>query len=182
MEEFRHVLDRARALGALRVMIPIPGRDDVERDAARALAIESFAEAVPLGKEAGITVTTEHFIKQRAPFIISDDFEQALQAVPDLRITFDNGNVLSGGEDPVHAYTRHHQWIDFIHFKDWTVEPGDCAHRSGRQTLRAGPDRRRRGRLPRHAQGADRVRLRWLHQSRIREQRLDRHRGAAPRT
>lgn len=124
MDEFRQILDRARILGAPRVMLPTPGSAEVDRDTARKYAIQCLAEAVELGKQANITVTTEHFPQIHSPFIVSDDLEQALQAVPDLRITYDGGNALTGGEDPVYAFTRHHQWIDFAHFKDWTrAEP-----------------------------------------------------------
>lgn len=133
MDRFRKILDDALALGSPALMLPIPGKPDVPRAQSRAWAIESLAQAVALGKAAGVSVSTEHFAAHTSPFIISDDMEEALRAIPDLRLTFDNGNVFTAGEDPVHAFTRHRGAIDLIHFKDWDrVEGGWVQGLSGK--------------------------------------------------
>ncbi|MCX5660471.1 MAG: sugar phosphate isomerase/epimerase [Planctomycetota bacterium] len=119
MDRFKQVLDDALALGSPRLMLPVPGHADVPRAQSRAWAIECLAEAVPLGLAAGVAVSTEHFAAHTSPFIVSDDIEEAVRAIPDLRVTFDNGNVFTAGEDPVHAFNRHKERIDIVHLKDW---------------------------------------------------------------
>jgi L-ribulose-5-phosphate 3-epimerase len=131
LDKFKSILDTAFALGAPMIMTPVPGRaiaasvsrEENERARAdsRRWAIECFAAVAPLARAAGVTMTTEHFAAPNSPFILSDELEEAVRAVPDLRITLDNGNVYTGGEDPIHAFERHKDRIAFIHFKDWEI-------------------------------------------------------------
>ena len=63
----------------------------------------------------------EHFPDSRSPFIISADMNEAIKEIPDLKITFDSGNVLTGGEDPVQGFLNSKDNIVHTHFKDWTL-------------------------------------------------------------
>jgi len=120
VDEFRRGLEVARVLGAPRVMLPIAGVAGQSRPAQQQQIIDGLREIVPLGQAAGITVTIEHFPGFESPFVTSPDLDVALAAVPGLKITFDSGNCLTGGENPVDAWRRHRSVIDFVHFKDWT--------------------------------------------------------------
>ncbi len=50
-------------------------------------------------------------------------------------MTFDVGNWLLAGEEAPDAVARLAPWIDVVHLKDWTIQPGRDAVRSG---LRSG--------------------------------------------
>lgn len=123
LDEVRRQLDVARVLGAPRVMIPVEGKPGVRRDQHRRWAIEGFQTIVPLAAQADLIVTTEHFPDPRSPFVVSADIEQAIAQVPGLAVTFDGGNVMTGGEDPCDALAAHGQHVVHAHFKDWTIAP-----------------------------------------------------------
>jgi len=110
-------------LGTDKVMLPITGKEGLSREESRRNVVAGLADAVALGKNAGVTVTVEHFPNRLSPFIVSSDVNEAIREVPDLRVTFDSGNVLTGGEDPAEGFARSHQYIVHAHFKDWALAP-----------------------------------------------------------
>ncbi|NLN18640.1 MAG: sugar phosphate isomerase/epimerase [Firmicutes bacterium] len=133
MDLIKRGLDTANVLGADKIMLPLGGVEGQSREYSRQLALEGLAKAVSLGAAQGVTVTVEHFHGRLAPFITSEDMEQAVAAVPGLRITYDNGNVYTSGGDPAEAFTRVHKYIVHAHFKDWrVVEEGRLQGLDGR--------------------------------------------------
>ena len=126
-------LDTAATLGADRVMIVLPGLPDVPREETRRHALEGLAPAVALGEEASITVTIEHFPGATSPFAISADMNAAIEAVPGLRITYDNGNIFIGGEDPADGYRNSREHIVHAHFKDWELADDGLLGLDGRR-------------------------------------------------
>jgi sugar phosphate isomerase/epimerase len=121
LEQVRAGLEVAAVLGADKVMLPLGGVAGVPREETRRRALEGLAEAVRLGGEAGIAVTIEHFPGAASPFVLAADMEEAVREVPGLRITFDNGNVLTGGEAPAETYRRTAAQTIHAHFKDYEV-------------------------------------------------------------
>ena len=121
LDKIKEGIEAALILGTDKIMLPIGGKEGLSRDESRRNVIAGLKDAVKLGKEAGITVTVEHFPDCRGPFIISADINEAIREVPDLRITLDNGNVLTGGEDPVQGFLNSKDSIVHAHFKDWTL-------------------------------------------------------------
>lgn len=121
LEKIKEGIQIARILGTDKIMLPIPGKDEFSRKESRKNVIEGLQETVPFGKEFGITITVEHFPDWRSPFILSKDVNEALDKIPDLRITYDSGNVLTGGEDPVVGFINSKEAIVHAHFKDWTL-------------------------------------------------------------
>ena len=121
LDEVKIGLDTAAALGTDIVMIPLPGVPDVPREETRKNAIAGLAEAVALGAAMGITITTEDFPGAGSAFITSADMLEGLAAVPGLKITYDNGNVLTGGEDPAQAFRNIAEHVVHAHFKDFEL-------------------------------------------------------------
>lgn len=112
--------EAAALLGAPVVMIPTPGNPETPRREWRQNWIEGLAKVAPRAADFGIVLTVENFPGAQSPFVLADDFLQAHQSVPSLRLTFDNGNAATG-EDPVESYRRCAEQVVHVHFKDWQV-------------------------------------------------------------
>jgi len=100
----------------------------VPREEARKYALECLGVLAPYGKDQGVTVTIEHFPGFASPFTNSTDMNAAIAEVPDLRITYDNGNCLTGGEEPANGFRNSADYIVFSHFKDF-VEVEESARK-----------------------------------------------------
>jgi len=112
-------IEAAVILGTDKVMIPTPGKHGVPRDLARRYIIRGLQKASVLARQAGVTLTLENFPGADSPFVISSDMLEAVREVPGLKITFDNGNVMLGGEDPAISFERCAEHVVHAHFKDW---------------------------------------------------------------
>jgi sugar phosphate isomerase/epimerase len=69
------------------------------------------------------------------PFVTADDLLDAIRHFPTLRFTYDNGNCLTGGDDPAVSFTRTAPYVAHVHFKDWIqrASPEGCVGaRSGK--------------------------------------------------
>jgi len=118
-------LDTAAALGTDTVMLITPGKPGVPRDVSRRRYIRGLQESAALARQAGIRPTLENFPGADSPFVISSDVLEAVREVPGLKLTFDNGNVLLGGEDPAASFARCAAHVIHAHFKDWVrAAPG----------------------------------------------------------
>lgn len=112
-------IEAAVALGTNKVMIPTPGKEGVAREESRRNFIAGLQEVAGFSQAAGVTLTVENFPGALSPFVIADDVLEAINVVPGLGLTFDNGNVLTGGEDPAASFTRCAAHVAHAHFKDW---------------------------------------------------------------
>ena len=120
VDELKRGIEVARTLGAPAIMLPVGGKEGQTREESRRNVLAGLREGVQFAAQAGVRITVEHFPQAVSPFIVSDDIEEALKAVPELRVTFDSGNMLTGGEDPCAAFLRHKDKIIHAHFKDWS--------------------------------------------------------------
>jgi sugar phosphate isomerase/epimerase len=117
-------MEDALVLGADKIMLPLGGKDGLTREQSRKNIIEGLKDAVELGKKYNITVTIEHFAMSKiGPFIISSDVNQAVREAPGVKITYDNGNLFTGGEDPVAGFINSKESIVHVHLKDWVIAP-----------------------------------------------------------
>lgn len=117
-------LETAVTLGAPLVMIPtppIPGAAD--RSANRRVWIDALARVAPLAADAGLILSIENFPGELSPFVTADDFFEAKDRIPSLRLTFDNGNAASG-EDQLESLRRCFADVVHVHLKDWEAAPG----------------------------------------------------------
>lgn len=120
-------LEIAATLGSPIIMLPIPGKPEYTREQSRTHWLAGLKEIMPRVQTSGIKLTVEHFPQDISPFILSDDMEIGIREVPGFYVTFDSGNMLTGGEDPAKAFRRHKDCILHAHFKDWTLDSeGRC--------------------------------------------------------
>ena len=116
----RRGLDDAVTLGAPVVMIPTGLCPDLPREEFRKLWIDALAQIAPWARQAGVALTIENFPGLDSAFVTAADFFEAKRQVPDLKLTFDDGNA-AGGEDPVASFRACAADVVHIHLKDWYV-------------------------------------------------------------
>jgi len=121
LDSIRRGLDNAKAIGADKVMIVTPGKEGVPRHETRRNFIRGLQQAAPWAQAAGIALTVENFPGATSPFVLASDFQEARKEVPGLKLTFDNGNVFTGGEDPAESFRRCAADVAHAHFKDWEI-------------------------------------------------------------
>ncbi len=136
LDAIREGLEVANILGADMIMLPIGGKEEFTRQQSRKNIIEGLKEAVKLGREAGIKISAEHFTGVNAPLLTSSDMKEVIAEVPDFYITYDAGNVLVAGEDPVESFLSTKDKIIHTHFKDWVYyDENICDKRVAREGL-----------------------------------------------
>jgi sugar phosphate isomerase/epimerase len=131
-DDAKRGLDDAVTLGAPVVMIPTGGCTGMSRDEFRTRWTDALAEIAPWAKQAGVALTVENFPGANSAFVTAADYAAAKALVPDLKLTFDNGNAASG-EDPVASFEACVDHVVHIHLKDWDIR--DTAAEGFRQML-----------------------------------------------
>ncbi len=121
LDTVRKSLETAAILGVDKIMIPIGGRAGLTAQQSRNNNIKGLIEAVDIAKSYGITVTIEHMHGLHSPFVTSSDINETLAAVPGLKVTFDSGNCLTGGEPSAEGFLKSKDSIIHAHYKDWVV-------------------------------------------------------------
>jgi sugar phosphate isomerase/epimerase len=112
-------VDIAVAIGAPLIMVVTPGKQGTPREVSRRQFIQGLQESAGFARKAGLTMTIENFPGMTSPFVTSVDVLEAIREVPGLKLTYDNGNVLTGGEDPAVSFSRCAEHVVHAHFKDW---------------------------------------------------------------
>jgi sugar phosphate isomerase/epimerase len=111
-------VEAAVILGAPAVMIPTGGKTGKPRGESRRDWIEGLKKVVPLAADAGVTLTIENFPGADSPFVTAADVLEAVDAVPGLKLTYDNGNAATG-EEPAQSFRDCARHVVHAHFKDW---------------------------------------------------------------
>lgn len=130
-ESFRKGIETAAVLGTDKVMLPLAGRAEFTREQSFQHIIAGLREVMGIADEAGVTVTVENFPDRHSPFIVSADVNRAVAEIPQLRITFDNGNAATGGENAYDSFKRVAPWVVHAHAKDFQI-CGETAPRAMR--------------------------------------------------
>lgn len=130
LETIRKTLETAAILGTDKIMVPIPPKNGLSAAESRRNNIKGLGEAVDIARSYDIALTIEHMHGKESPFVTSTDINEAIAAVPDLKVTFDSGNCLTGGEPSAEAFRMSKDAIVHVHFKDWVVS-SDCSGLSG---------------------------------------------------
>lgn len=120
LDEIEQSIDDAVSLGAPVVMIPTGVNEMLSRDEFRRFWIEALGQIVPLAEQAGIVLTIENYPGEHSAFVTADDYFEAKNQIPQLRLTYDNGNAASG-EDPIESLNLCKDEIVHVHFKDWSI-------------------------------------------------------------
>lgn len=120
-DEFKSSLEDAEILGAKIMMIPpFPRINQTSLEDDRKRYIDYYAKCCEYAKSSNITLTLESTGYHNSPITTADECLEVLKQVPDLRITFDQGNVATV-EDPVEAFMKLRKYTVHFHVKDWKV-------------------------------------------------------------
>jgi sugar phosphate isomerase/epimerase len=125
-EGFKRGVETALILGADKIMLPVKGKSGLSREQSFRNVVSGLQEVIGFAENLGVVVTVEHFPLPTSPFITSADVNRAVEEVPGLRITYDNGNVTTGGESAADGFRRSAKYIVHSHFKDFAICPEDA--------------------------------------------------------
>jgi sugar phosphate isomerase/epimerase len=115
-------IDRAARLGGDKVLI-VPGnpKPGIADERGRELIASGLQACAVYGKARGVTVSNENWgmrVQFRGRIRHMQEF---LQTAPDCRVTYDGGNFLLGGEDPLEALELLYDDVRHVHLKDWAI-------------------------------------------------------------
>ena len=120
-DQFKRGVETAVILGADKIMLPVKGKPGFSREQSFWNVVAGLQEVIEFAEQLGVLVTVEHFPSPTSPFITSADVNRAVKEVPGLRITYDNGNVTTGGETAAEGFRRSAEHIVHAHFKDFAI-------------------------------------------------------------
>ena len=120
LDEVKQSIDDAVALGAPIVMIPTCWNAELSRDAFQDFWIEALVKIASLTDDADLILTIENFPGKHSAFITADDYYKAKAEVPQLKLTYDNGNA-AFGENTVDSFKQSADDVVHAHFKDWYI-------------------------------------------------------------
>jgi len=137
LDKLRARLDDAAELGAKTVLFTTGATaEGQDRDEARRNVAEGLAELLPEAKARGLVLTIEDFGSLRSPHQTSAECLEVCElAGPDLRLTYDSGNMVMGDEDPVDFLHAVAEKVVHAHAKDWELLPPEA---EGRVISRSG--------------------------------------------
>ena len=124
LDQARGYIEMAGTVGCPIIML-IPGRAASMEDKPRAAAriAEGLQQVVAEAEGAGVTVTLEDFPNLLSPYASIEEIRHLLNEVPGLQLTFDNGNFVVAGDDPVQALKAFADRVVNVHVKDWEPDP-----------------------------------------------------------
>ncbi len=120
-DEFKSSLDDAREMCAPVMMIPpFPRKMQTSLEDDRQRYIDYYGRCCEYAQGSGVTLTLESTGYVNSPITTADECLEVLEQVPDLRITFDQGNVATA-VDPLTAFEKLRKYVVHFHVKDWYV-------------------------------------------------------------
>jgi sugar phosphate isomerase/epimerase len=119
----RHAVERAHRLGAPRVLL-VPGETRAGIDPA--IVRRHYANVVGICRDEaqarGMSALIANLGNAAAYCGTVAHVREVLDAVgPELRATYDVGNFLMAGDDPVEALGQLAPFLGHVHFKDWRI-------------------------------------------------------------
>jgi len=139
LASLRRDLERCRQMGIPRIMVAGSRlHDGVTREQARRLVAEGMDALVAEADGAGQTLLLESFGVEPHFHASSEHLAEVLYyADPRLRITFDMGNHLLGGDTPIDVVERWADHTAHVHVKEFRflsdAEPGGLLSRTGQR-------------------------------------------------
>ena len=128
VERVLPALDRALEMGFGRMMVTTgSAKEGMQRQDAARYVGEGLRPCLEHATELGLELTIEDFPGPLSPHATSAECLAVCEtAGPEMRLTFDSGNCLSWGEDPVAFWQATHHLVVHCHAKDWVrPEPGE---------------------------------------------------------
>jgi len=122
--EGRRLVDMAVTLSCPVVMLlPGPADDEADKPRVRERVAQGLREVMPYAEQAGVAVSLEDFPNPLTPYCSIADLQWMFAHVPGLKLTFDNGNWMLGGDDPLAALQTLGDHVANVHIKDWEINP-----------------------------------------------------------
>ena len=99
---------------------PFPAEPQKSLADDRARWKEFYAWAAPIALKSGVQLTIEATGMGNSPITTADEVMEILDAVPELKLTLDYGNMATGGDTPesIRVFSGR---IAHIHLKDWKI-------------------------------------------------------------
>ena len=120
-EKFYRELDKAAALFAPVMMVPpLPADNQISLDEGRKQWMEFYIWAAPMALKSGIQLTVEATGMSNSPITATGEVMEILEAVPELKLTLDYGNMATAGVEPEELKIFSGK-IAHIHLKDWNI-------------------------------------------------------------
>jgi len=114
----------AAELGAPLCMLGTPGLEyAADRNEGQKLWLEAVAAFVDAALAYDMVPTVENYPGITSPMITSSDYAFFSGTLPELMLTFDPGNAMTG-EAPLDCLRKCADRVVHVHFKDWTVSHG----------------------------------------------------------
>ena len=128
LDSVRAAIDASAELGCNTMLVTTGGcKPDIDQAEARKLIAAGLQKVIPQAKAAGITLTIEDVGSPVAPYGTMEDMLEMCDLVgPDLKLTYDNGNFLTRGQDPNAALAAVWERVAHTHCKDWRKLPSDA--------------------------------------------------------
>jgi sugar phosphate isomerase/epimerase len=133
VQTLQAALERAARFGA-RYVLTYPGyqKEHIRPEDARHWFAEALRACVPIATRLGLTLTVADIGTQALLCGTSDHLASLCEAVgPELGVTYDVGNFLLAGEDPLAALERVAPRVVHAHVKDWTIRPASAERPDG---------------------------------------------------
>ena len=133
----------AKQLGAKNMMLAMMAQPDVKdytRNQLQEALIRNIRPIAVFGSEIGVKVSVENTPHAILPVCDSNDILELIQAVPELSLTYDTGNMVVKLEDSLTSYHRCKQFVSHIHLKDmvYTADENSDLTTDGRK-IKAAP-------------------------------------------
>ncbi len=131
LADAREMIEAAAEMHCPVIML-IPGMAESEDDLARAAdrIVQGLRRVIPDAVSAEVTVTIEDFPNALAPYASIEQVRYLINNAPGLKLTYDCGNWLIGGDDPLDAIDEFADEIVNAHIKDWEPDPNEGQRRS----------------------------------------------------
>jgi sugar phosphate isomerase/epimerase len=124
VDQAKQYVDWAVAMDCPVVMLlPGPALNEADKERTRNRIAEGLNLVMSHANGAGIVVTLEDFPNPLTPYCSIADLQWMFAQVPGLQLTFDNGNFMLGGDDPLTALQTLGDSVANVHIKDWEVNP-----------------------------------------------------------
>ncbi len=127
LDDVRRLIEDAAEVGA-QTMLVTPGVCAAGQSPAegRRNVAAALAQLIPHAQQHGITLTIEDFGAGRSPYQTSAECLECCElAGPQLRITYDTGNMVMGDEDPIAFLQASKHLVVHAHAKDWKPLPAE---------------------------------------------------------
>jgi len=121
IDAVKAAIDNCAEIGC-KLMLVTTGscKPDIPAPEARKRIANGLQKLIPYTTEAGIALTIEDVGSPKAPYGTSDHLLQMCDLVgPGLKLTYDNGNFFTRGENPNEALGRVWHKVIHVHLKDW---------------------------------------------------------------